>query len=71
MHGDDTVAGSRRHVEWFAKRIAEKYEIKTQLIGGASDLNKEGRILNRTLRWTRAGLEQKRMSGMLRWSWLH
>ena len=33
------------------KRLEEKYQIKVNIIGEAPDLEKEGRILNRIIRW--------------------
>ena len=48
MHGDDiTIGGERSGVEFLVKMISRKYEIKKQVIGEDTDLEKSGRILNR------------------------
>ena len=56
-HGDDiTIGGERSAVEFLTKMMSRKYEIKKQVIGGAQDLEKSGRILNRVIEWNRDGL---------------
>lgn len=58
VHGDDVTAqGNIDDLEWLIKAMRAKYDIKTQLIGERADLAKEARVLNRTIRWTRQGLE--------------
>ena len=42
--------------EWLIQKFKERYEIKTQMIGEAVDLNKQLQILNRTARWSSRGL---------------
>ena len=51
VHGDDiAIGGERSVVEFFNKLISRKYEIKKQVIGEDSDLEKSGRILNRVIK---------------------
>ena len=57
VHGDDvTVKASREDAEWLIRKFKERYEIKTQMIGEASDLDKQLQILNGTVRWSSRGL---------------
>ena len=50
VHGDDvTVKASREDAEWLVRKFKERYEIKTQMIGEAPDLDKQFQILNRTV----------------------
>ena len=57
VHGDDvTVKASREDAEWLIQKFKERYEIKTQMIGEAADLDKQLQILNRTVRWSSRGL---------------
>ena len=50
VHGDDvTVKASREDAEWLIRKFKERYEIKTQMIGEAADLDKQLQILNRTV----------------------
>ena len=57
VHGDDvSVKASREDAEWLIRKFKERYEIKTQMIGEAADLDKQQQILNRTERWSSRGL---------------
>ena len=57
VHGDDvTVTASREDADWLIRKFKERYEIKTQMIGEAADLDKQLQILNRTVRWSSRGL---------------
>ena len=57
VHGDDvTVKALREDAEWLIRKFKERYEIKTQMIGEAADLDKQLQILNRTVRWSSRGL---------------
>ena len=57
VHGDAvTVKASREDAEWLIWKLKERYEIKTQMIGEAADLDKQLQILNRTVRWSSRGL---------------
>ena len=57
VHGDDiTVEGSRQNVEALTAAVEAKYEIKVQMLGQDVDLLKEGKIINRSLRWTDRGI---------------
>ena len=57
VHGDDiTIGGQRTAVEFLAKMISKKYEIKKQVLGGDPDLEKSGRALNRVIEWNHDGI---------------
>ena len=52
VHEDDFVAsGELKDIQWMREELEAKYEIKVTIIGEAPDLAKEGRILNRIIRW--------------------
>ena len=54
VHGDDvTVKASREDAELLIREFEERYEIKTQMIGEAADLDKQLQIL---MRWSSRGL---------------
>ena len=56
-HGDDFIsAGSKDDLDWFKAELQKKYELKegARMGPGAKD-DKEGRILNRVVRWTPEG----------------
>ena len=58
VHGDDfTTAGSKNDLDWFRKELEKKYELKegARLGAGPKD-DKEGRVLNRVVRWTTDGI---------------
>ena len=54
VHGDDfTTVGSKKDLDWFKKELENKYELKEAArLGPASTDDKEGRVLNRIVRWT-------------------
>ena len=55
VHGDNvTVKTSREDAEWLIRKFNERYEIQTQMIGEAADL--ELQVPNRTVRWSSRGL---------------
>ena len=57
-HGDDfTTTGPKSGVEWLEKQFRGRYEIKVKTIGYAKDLEKEARILNRTIRFAEDAVE--------------
>ena len=57
MHGDNiTIGGQRSAVESLIKMISKKYEIKKQVLGGGSHLEKSRRIHNRVIEWDRDGI---------------
>lgn len=59
VHGDDfTTAGPKESLDWFEGSLEEAYEL-TQggRLGPGPEDQKEGRILNRIVRWTPEGLE--------------
>ena len=56
VHGDDvTVKALREDAEWLVRKFKERYEIKTQMIREAADLDKQLQILNRKVRWSFRG----------------
>ena len=58
MHGDDFVTkGAREDVRWLKKKLEERFEIKTKIIGTGTDEVREARILNRIVRVTPHGWE--------------
>ena len=57
VRGDDVnVKASREDAEWLIRKFKERYEIKTQMVGEAADLDKQLQILSRTVRWNSRGL---------------
>ena len=57
VYGDDvTIKASREDAEWLIRKFKERYEIKTQMIGEAADLDRQLQVLNRTVRWSSKGL---------------
>ena len=42
--------------EWLVKQFQKRYEIKHQIMGDATDLDKQVKVLNRTPKWTEAGI---------------
>ena len=71
VHGDDFVTvGTRESATAFRKKLESRFEIKTQVIGSSGSLSdltgesgkgpsevREGRVLNRIIRWTEDGWE--------------
>ncbi len=58
VHGDDFVTtGDRENVRWLKKKMEERFDIKTKVIGNQPGEAKEERILNRVIRVTRDGWE--------------
>ena len=56
IHGDDFVTvGRRQDNEWFKNKMQKRFEIKTTVIGGGEDEEREGRVLNRVVRRTEEG----------------
>ena len=52
VHGDDFVAsGDQRDILWMKAQLEVKYKITTTIMGEDASLAKEGRILNRIIRW--------------------
>ena len=51
VHGDDFVtSGTREQTEWFKKKLTERFEIKTKIVGAGPDDQSEARVLNRIIR---------------------
>ena len=59
VHGDDsTTAGAKPNLDWFESELEARYELhKGGRIGPCDEDDKEGRVLNRVVRWTNDGLE--------------
>ena len=59
VHGDDfTTAGSKPQLDWFERELEGRYELrKGGRIGPGREDAKEGRVLNRVIRWTSEGIE--------------
>ena len=57
IHGDDIVAtGNMKDLDSLEKGIKRIYEVKTQTLGGSPE-GKEIRLLNRTLRLEKEGID--------------
>ena len=58
VHGDDYLSsGQSKDLDWLKGELEKAYEIQTQRVGGGSDRDQEGKILNRIVRWTEKGFE--------------
>ena len=58
VHGDDYFsAGPKASLDWMEQQLSEAYEIKTQRVCGRNGCSKEGKVLNRIVRWTPTGHE--------------
>ena len=58
MHVDDfAFIGPEMELACFEAQMKAKYEINTEHIGPGTHQNWEIRVLNRTIRWTAAGIE--------------
>ena len=58
IHGDDIIMeGEEADLRECHRIIAKKYEITMTMIGSARHLEKDLKILNRTVRWTPGGIE--------------
>ncbi len=59
VYGDDfTTEGPKAELDWFVAELRGKFElVESARLGPAEEDDKEGRILNRVVRWTAAGLE--------------
>ena len=58
VHGDDfTTVGPKKHLDWFKSEFMKRYEFKEAArLGPGPNDDKEGRVLNRVVRWTASGL---------------
>ena len=57
VHGDDfTSRGPEWVIEWFRKRLADKYECKHDILGPGPKHSKSIRVLNRVRAWTHKGI---------------
>ena len=52
VHGDDYVStGTRQQLDWMKKRLEQKYQVKTQLLGPEKHHQQETKIFNRIVQW--------------------
>ena len=59
VHGDGfTTTGAKPDLDWFESELEAKYELrKGGIICPVKDDDKEGRVLNKIVRWTEDGFE--------------
>ena len=58
IHGDDfVVVGMSAQLKWMQDRLEDKYDLTGEVLGPAKDQVKEARVLNRTIRWIKEGIE--------------
>ena len=58
VHGDAYLSsGSKSDLGWLESKLAAAYEIKTQRIGAGDGCEREGKVLNRIVRYTEEGYE--------------
>ena len=58
-HGDDlTTVDPKSSLDWFKAKLDQKYELKEAArLGPGNEDDKDGRVLNRIVRWTENVLE--------------
>ena len=57
VHGDDFVSeGKKSELIWFDTELKKSFELKTEVLGPDHGEVRELRILNRVLRWEKAGI---------------
>ena len=58
VHGDDYLSsGFQDDLDWLESELSAAYEIKTQRIGAGNGCEREGKALNRIVRYTEEGYE--------------
>ena len=58
VHGDDYLSsGFQDDLDWLESKLSAAYEIKTQRIGAGNGCEREGKVLNRIVRYTEEGYE--------------
>eukprot|EP00973_Karenia_brevis_P054611 7590231-Karenia_brevis.AAC.1 len=56
VHGDDFMSvGSPRELRWLDCQMKNRFQMKTSIVGGGAEEEKETRVLNRVIRWTPDG----------------
>ena len=56
VHGDDYVSsGIQEDLDWLEGELSAAYEIQTQKIGIGEGCEREGKVLNRIVRYTDQG----------------
>ena len=58
VHGDDflVVAGAEQ-LAWLDVKLRQQYDMKSEVLGPEANMKQKVRILNRTLRWAKKGIE--------------
>ena len=57
VHGDDfTAVGPEEELRWFKSIMEKQYEVKTKLLGPEEGMEREVRVLNRTISWEADGI---------------
>ena len=46
-----TITGTTADLEWLEKKMSEKYDIKSELLGPEVSMKKKIKVLNRTITW--------------------
>ena len=58
VHGDDfTIIGDEMQLQWLGDKMKKRYDLKMDVLGPDAHQEKEVRILNRIIRWTKSGIE--------------
>ena len=58
VHGDDYfTSGMQPDLDWLEEQLSAAYEIQTQKIGAGEGCEREGKVLNRIVRYTEQGFE--------------
>ena len=58
VHGDDfLVVADAEQLAWLDVKLTQQYDMKSEVLGTEANMKQEVRILNRTLRWGKKGIE--------------
>ena len=58
VHGDDfLVVADAEQLEWLDVKLRQQNDMKSEVLGPEANMKQEVRILNRTLRWGKKGIE--------------
>ena len=58
VHGDDYLSsGTEQDLMWLKSKLEVEFEVKSKIVGAASHLEKEAKVLNRVLRIAESGWE--------------
>ena len=68
VHGDDfTITGTTAGLDWMEKKMSEKYDIKSELLGPEASMKKEIKVLSRTITWRGVELSMRQTQDMQTW----